>query len=919
MAFTPYSTPIQYEYKPLNLMGFAAPLSEMQKEFDTTTSTIDEADVDLSHLDLGSDPEKAKALKELYRSKTEELSKNLYTSKNYRQAASKLKELNRLFQTDPEKLALEANYKARQEYHKAQKERIDKPGGITRDQYYEDIARKDREYVSKEGTSWKNDPNLETGDYNLYGTKARLEDLEKEFQDTSFKVASAVSGDKRAGALKEMGIDPELMDKKFAQTIIDERDPKKVQVAVENYLKTLPRFKNWALEVADYKYDSLAQNPEALKEKNDALATNTLKGVDAQLANLEKSAKKDKTVLESDEYKELVGLKQELEQGKTTGEYDNDLMSSLYKQEHLGNVYNMKALGEVFKYKNVDVNYSWRDIPKEDTGGGGGGSGDYFSGTGTGYFVPNSEEKWSISALNANKVNSGKALWNTVGKVNDLAAGNVRAVVMGGDKSSASYQKLLKDPSAIRARQSQLLGAISQTLEGGGDWKTFKNIAAQKGLKMEDGRAATIWSSLTKNGNQGIADFKASMEATEEDANQYINSKKLLNATEKSVEETQEYKQIFGTIANTPLSLTSREQLETNRSKGDASADKTLKMFDANSYSPEQLKKVGYEGESSYGQQRGNTTNRDNYAALTPRQVALLKGYKSTQDALNKGFNFGGVNFEIYGDLPGGVRFDKKGTIKELQTVAKQQLYNQGLAANEMSYRFINDKNLDKQMSKFFLGSGDLTSYVPAYSKNWNNVPGFTEEGALAPGTKLNINENRAPKIVMHGNQMLYEVPIIYKKDGVSTEATVTIKPKKGMNVRHDKLLKDLDWASGGGLATEAADKQTNTMIKAMRFDNKFQNNNLSPQLIESIDVGKGQSPVELFSAPFSGTTKLVVYKANTNGTDPSLKVAQVDKNSGKVLGYLNNPNTGKPFYTHADDPEAYVEVKNLIMQALGD
>jgi hypothetical protein len=900
-------------------MGFAAPLSEMQKEFDTTTSSIEEADVDLSHLDLGSDPEKAKALKALYKSKTEELSKNLYTSKNYRQAASKLKELNRLFQTDPEKLALEANYKARQEYHKAQKERIDKPDGITRDQYYEDIARKDREYEAGKGTSWQNNPNLETGDYNLYGTKARLADLEKEFQETAFKVASAVEGDKRAGALREIGIDPELMDKKFAQTIIDERDPKKVQVAVENYLKTLPRFKAWALEVADYKYDSLAQNPETLLEINNQLATNTLKSVDAQLGELDKAAKKDPTVLESENYKELVGLKQELEQGKVTGEYDKGLMSSLYKQEHLGNVYNMKALGEVFKYKNVDVNYSWRDIPKEDTGGSGGGSGDYFSGTGTGYFVPNSEEKWSISALSANKVNSGKALWSNVGKINNLAAGNVRAVVMGGDKNSPSYQALLKDPSAIRARQVQLLGAISQTLENGGDWKAFKNIAAQRGIKMEDGRAATIWSSLTKNGNQGLADFKAKIEATEEDANQYINSTKLLKATEKSVEGTPEYKAVFSTIANTPISLTSREQLEVNRSKGDASAAKTLKMFDANSYSPEALKKIGFKGETSFGQQRGNPTNRDNYSALTPRQVALLNGYKSTQDALNKGFNFGGVNFEVFGELPGGVKFEKKGTIKELQTAAKQQLYNKGLAANEMSYRFINDKNLDKQMSKFFLSSGDLTSYVPAYSKSWQNVPGFTEDGGLAPGTKLNITENRSPKIVMHGNQMLYEVPIVYQKEGVSTEGTVVIKPKKGMNIRHDALLKDLDYASGAGFAENPADQQTNTMIKAMRFDNKFQGNNLSPQLIASVDVGKGQSPVELFSAPFSNTTKLVVYKTNTNGTDPSLKVAQVDKNSGKVLGFLNNPETGKPFYTHSDDPEAYIEVKNLIMKALGD
>ena len=925
MAFTPYSTPIQYEYKPLNLMGFAAPLSEMQKEFDTTASAIDEADVDLLHLDLGKDPEKAKALKELYRSKTEELAKNLYTSKNYRQAASKLKELNRLFQTDPEKLALEANYKARQEYHKAQKERIDKPDGITRDQYYEDIARKDREYVSKEGTNWKNDPNSETGDYNSYGTKARLADLEKEFQEIAFKVASAVSGDKRAGALKEMGIDPELMDKQYSQTIIDERDPKKVQIAVENYLKTLPRFKAQALEVADYKYDALAQNPEALKEKNDALATSALKGIDAQLASLEKSAKKDKTVLESDEYKELVEFKQELEQGKTTGEYDYDLMSSLYKQEHLGNVYNMKALGEVFKYKNVDVNYSWRAIPKEDTGDGGDGSDNSFSSE-TGYFIPNSEEKWSIDALATNKNNSAKALWGVVGKVNDLVSGNVRAVVMGGDKNSASYKKLLQDPSAIRARQAQLLGAISETLEGGGDWKAFKNKAAQKGLKMEDGRAYTIWKSLTKNGNQGIADFKASMDATEEDANQYINSQKLLNTIQKNVTETQEFKSFANTLGSyvpgdDELGYGSGEVVSTDKKR----VENVQKLFNPDSYSKESLNKIGFISGSSFSKAIG-TVIKGFTKYLSMDQVAQLHGYKNALDAANKGYDFAGFKPAINakGELASTNVFwgDDKYTQKTVPQILQEkqgEVYSKGLVANEMSYRFINDKNLDKQMSKFFLSAGDLTSYVPAYSKNWKNVPGFTEEGGLAAGTTLNINENRAPKIVMHGNQMLYEIPITYKKDGVSTETTVTVKPKKGMNVRHDKLLKDLDWASGGGTATEAADKETNTMIKAMRFDNKFQNNNLSPQLIQSIDVAKGQSPVELFSAPFSNTTKLVVYKANTNGTDPSLNIAQVDKNSGKVLGYLNNPKTGKPFYTHADDPEAYVEVKNLIMQALGD
>jgi septal ring factor EnvC (AmiA/AmiB activator) len=64
MPITPYNAPIQYEYKPLNLSSFAVPLAKMQEDFDVATAKVDEADFDLAHLSYGSDPEKAKKLKE---------------------------------------------------------------------------------------------------------------------------------------------------------------------------------------------------------------------------------------------------------------------------------------------------------------------------------------------------------------------------------------------------------------------------------------------------------------------------------------------------------------------------------------------------------------------------------------------------------------------------------------------------------------------------------------------------------------------------------------------------------------------------------------------------------------------------------------------------------------------------------------
>jgi len=110
MTITPYTTPLQYEYKPLNLMAFAEPLSKMQEQFDIVKASIDESDFDITNLPFGTDPERAKALLKIVEGKRDELAQSLAETKNYKQAASKLKELNTVWQEDPEVLALKGNY-----------------------------------------------------------------------------------------------------------------------------------------------------------------------------------------------------------------------------------------------------------------------------------------------------------------------------------------------------------------------------------------------------------------------------------------------------------------------------------------------------------------------------------------------------------------------------------------------------------------------------------------------------------------------------------------------------------------------------------------------------------------------------------------------------------------------------------------
>jgi hypothetical protein len=901
----------------------------MQEKFDIATEAVDAADFTLANLPYGTDPERAKELIKTVKAKRDELAKNLGETKNYKQAASKLRELNNLWTKDPELNALQSNAQLWAERDKAELARVGKgtdAGGITRDQYLQWKDREIRKYKENKGAGFEASAADPIGTYNVItGSTGRLTDLAKDLEELSWKVANA-SPAQKWDAFREAGIDPELMDKKFVKTIVEEKDANKIAQVTSEYLKTLPRFKDWATEVADYNFDALEQNPENYKAVASDLNTKYLSSLNYQINKLEKDSKKDKKILESAEYKDLLAEKVKAEKASTTGEYDPTATKNLFTHQHLNDVYDMGALGKVLAYKNVTHDYTFRALPVEDAGGAGGDGGNVP--TGEGFFIPAKEEKWSITDLNKQKINSGKNLYGIVAKINNLVSGNVRGAIMG-DRNSKQYKELIKHPDQIRARQEQLLTTLTQTIQSGGNWQTFKNSASKKGIVMSDNNARTLWGSLTKNGNQGISDFAAHIKSSEEDFAAYNQANALTTSIKKNVEKTEEYKTFISNLENyTPTGF---EMGALGKVTKIPTKELALqkRLFDPDSYTDAQLKKIGFEQQSglSYA---GYVLGATDKKYLSLNDVAKLRGYKNVQDAVDKGYNFAGFDLGAIAQESGktgsnsiwwGTDNYLGKTVSEILSTKQNAVYKKNNSKNEMSYNFINDKNLDKEMSRYFLGVSDLSSYQPAYSKDWNNVPGFTEDGKLAPGTVLNISENRSPKIKVHGNTLLYEVPIKYDSDGngsADSETTVVIKPKAGMNIKNDDLLYKLDAASGGNTALE---KQTNNMIKAARFDSKFQGNNLSPQLIQSVGVtplNKGGKPIELYSIPYNSNTRLEVVKIQGEaGTNPVIKIAVVDANSGKKLQYVPNIETGKDWYENADSNEAASSAKSYIMQIL--
>lgn len=899
MPISPYSTPIQYEYKPLNLSAFAAPLSEMQQKFDITTEAIDATDFDLATLPYGTDPERAKELIKTVKSKRDELAKNLAETKNYKQAASKLRELNTLWQKDPELNALQANAKLWAERDKAERERIDKPGGITRDQYLQWKDREIRKYEANKGASFKATAADKEGTYNpVTGQTGRLADLSKDLEELSWKVASAVPANKM-DAFRSAGIDPTTLDAKFVTTIIEEKDAKKIAQLTSDYLRTLPRFRDWATEVADYNHDQLQQNPEAYKQTAAELNDKYLSSLNYQISAIEKAAKKDKNLLKGAEYTDLIEEKAKAEQAKATGVYDPTATKNLYTHQHLNNVYDMGALGKVLAYKNVTHDYEFRDMPSEGDGSGSGGADGF---TGNGFWDPSTEHPWSIPTLGKTKMDSGKNLYKVGKTINKLAKGNVGLAVMGA-KGTKLYNNLIKNPDQIRARQEQLFTTLTQTLSKGGDWKTFKNRANKAGIELSDNLARTIWGSMTKTDAEGnnttITEYANYLNNSQKDYNDYVNADNTLVNIKQASENTQEFKTFVAEYGNTPVTAKGFG-LTVPYGAAAANADpKLLKsvqayhtLFNKDSYSAETLKKFKI---------------KKNDTALTLNEFARIRGYKDVNDAVNKGYNF--ENIEFIG-----------GTVQERLNYKKDNIYQSGLTKVEESYRYINDEKVDAMMSKHFLAVSDLSQYLPAYASNWNNQPGFTEDGKLAPGTVLNISKDRAPKLVKHGNSIFFDVPVKFDTDEdgkPDSETVIRITPKPGTNVQIGDMLYRMDAASAEK-DTEFS-KETNDMVKEARFDNIFKSN-LSPQLVKSIAVtplADGGKRVELTSVPYGANAKIAVVKVQAKAeNNPVLKIAVMD-NYGNFLQYMDNTETGKDWYYNADSDEAAGAAKVYIMKMI--
>lgn len=242
--------PAKFDYKPLGLEAFAAPLGQMQQRYDKALETIDNAQFDISG--LSSDSERAESLTAEFNVAKEELLDNLSNTKNYRQAAQKLRGLNKAYNNDAEITGVRANKAKYLAAEKEAKEQV-KSGHISQQEFKEWQLKTLGEYNDQGGLNY----DREMGTSNSINTDLRAKNLEKEIMDTAAKYASA-GPEHITEMLSEWDYsDPEVMERiksirKMKGTNADNRV--QLQSEIQNILKESKRYKDWAADEAKYKY-----------------------------------------------------------------------------------------------------------------------------------------------------------------------------------------------------------------------------------------------------------------------------------------------------------------------------------------------------------------------------------------------------------------------------------------------------------------------------------------------------------------------------------------------------------------------------------------------------------------------------------------------------------------------------------------
>ena len=250
----PYSSPINYKYKPLDIGVLAQPLAQEQARYDKTMDVLDSTTFELKNLDPDSD--RAKYLQKHLGDSVERISDNLLKSGDYRNAGRNLKKANKFYNTNEEIKAIQGNYSAWTKALKEQKKRVAK-GDLTQKAFNEWKFRQTNEFKQSGGTGFTED-----GTYTSIGTQGRVASKEKEIEEWALKLAKATPERKKVIYSQIQDVAGVDFKKALPKTLIEEKNLDNITRELYNTLSTSARFAPWLEDRADYSQYFSSRNPD---------------------------------------------------------------------------------------------------------------------------------------------------------------------------------------------------------------------------------------------------------------------------------------------------------------------------------------------------------------------------------------------------------------------------------------------------------------------------------------------------------------------------------------------------------------------------------------------------------------------------------------------------------------------------------
>lgn len=871
MAFTPSSSPLQYQYKPLNLMAFAEPLAKMQEKYDLTKSAIEESDVKATALQWAQDPIKAKALEEIYRNKRDELAQNLAETKNYTQAASKIKKLQRLWNEDPERLALESNAKLWEERNKEELARIGKD--LTKGQYLEWVADEKRKFESEEvgGTNFRRDDINPNGTYNpVTGKVGREADRQKELDELKYKVAGDLKAKKWSSAMQSLGIDPLVGDAQFKQSELEKLSPEEIDRKVEQYVRGLDRFKPWLNEVADYNlknYKYANDEGASYKALSEELLTKNYNANEAYIKSLEKAKKSKSKDYNEEDYKNAIRNKEFLREQMDNP--DDAVIKDLFTREHLNKQYDAAALGDIFAVNNSSTSYTFRDIPKE---GGGGGDGSITAADlAAGSFTPNKYLP-IVGSLKQQQITAGKGLYGQLVPIHAIAGGVYGNILLGapGSKNRAS---MAKNPGAQQERAQRILLLANNSANANEFYNKLIAHGFTSGTTKQN--ANTLFGALQNKETKAYV--ATQLQNSQQNYNNYVGAKEQIQSLNQTVLKDKEYS---GNI------------YQLGRDKYSTSLENVAKLAKSWGKTIDQMIETGVVEERQFEGENGSYTEY----YLSGNNLAKLNGYDSLNEAVQKGASIGAFNAEL-------------GKEYQIATNKASSRLNSGQV---MSHTYIGDKKLDDAMTSMFTSVGSLEDFTPVETKDWDNTLGFDAEGNLAPGTSFDFANGQSVKLVKHGNNLYYQVPISVASENGAIKRNILVKPKAGTERTNEKFYQYILQNSQKN-TDDPTSGQTYDMAASGLYDLKNKSN-LNDISAESFTVDYGDPPLVLETVPGSvpGVNIQIVKVASANGKPDQYKVQMVNAAGTKQFAYAND---GSKEFSSSNVNAAKIRVSELLYQ----